>query len=49
VRNFSEQNAAPLGATLIRFNPRESQVPEGHIGLSMGALDGIRAIASRLS
>lgn len=32
------------GATLIRINLRESQVPAGHIGLPVGALEGLSAL-----
>jgi NAD-dependent SIR2 family protein deacetylase len=44
VRRFSEAVARSLGGTLIRINPREPEVPLGAIGLSLGALDGLRAI-----
>ncbi len=48
VRRFSEQVAGALGATLIRVNPREPDVPAGHVSLPMGALEAIRAIDDRL-
>jgi hypothetical protein len=47
VRNFCERLSA-RGATLIRINPREPMVPPGHVGLTLGALEGLRAIDARL-
>jgi NAD-dependent SIR2 family protein deacetylase len=47
VRMTGERLARALNASLIRINVREPQVPPGHIGLAMGALDGLSAIASR--
>ncbi|HEV3261083.1 MAG TPA: Sir2 family NAD-dependent protein deacetylase [Gemmataceae bacterium] len=44
VRHTSESLAVLRGALLIRINPRESTVPAGHIGLAMGALEGLRTI-----
>jgi NAD-dependent SIR2 family protein deacetylase len=49
VRRFCEGVASALGATLIRINVRESEVPRGQVGLAMGALDGLRAIDERLA
>lgn len=46
VRQFSETIVKLQGATLIRFNPRESSVPQGQIGIPMGALAGIEALES---
>ena len=47
VRYTSERVANRLGGRLIRINPRESAVPDGHIGLPVSALDGIgRLIAT---
>jgi NAD-dependent SIR2 family protein deacetylase len=43
VRHFSE-SLARSGATLIRINVREPEVPSGQIGLPMGALEALRAI-----
>ena len=34
----SERVASRSGATLIRINPREAQVPHGHIGIAANAL-----------
>jgi hypothetical protein len=33
-----------LGGTLIRINPREHEVPGGHIGLPFGAAEGIQKV-----
>ena len=44
VRHFCEGTAAVQGAALIRINPRESRVPPGHVGLALGAFEGLRAI-----
>ena len=50
VRNFSENIAHRLGGNLIRINLREPEVKGKHdVGLAMGALDGMNAIASALS
>jgi len=48
VRMTSEQLARRPGATLIRINVRESQVPDSHIGLPLGGLEAIREIDQRL-
>ncbi len=46
IRSFSEQVARRLGATLIRINCREPEVPAGggHFGLAGSALETLRAI-----
>jgi NAD-dependent SIR2 family protein deacetylase len=44
VRMTSERVANRLGATLVRINPREPQVPHGHIGIPLGALEALQAI-----
>jgi hypothetical protein len=44
VRYTSERVVERLGGTLIRINPREHEVPGGHIGLLFGAADGIGRI-----
>jgi NAD-dependent SIR2 family protein deacetylase len=44
VRFFSEQLVWDRGASLIRLNPREFQVPRGQFALAVGALAGLRAI-----
>jgi NAD-dependent SIR2 family protein deacetylase len=46
VRHNSEVIAARSGARLIRINPRDYNVPQGQIGLAMGALEGITAITN---
>jgi NAD-dependent SIR2 family protein deacetylase len=47
VRHTSERVVERLGGTLIRINPREHEVPSGHIGLPFGAADGIGRICQR--
>jgi NAD-dependent SIR2 family protein deacetylase len=47
VRHTSERVLQSLEGTLIRINPREPQVPSGHIGLPVGAAEGIRRIMER--
>lgn len=44
VRQTSERVVQGLGGTLIRINPREDGVPTGHIGLPLGAAEGIQQI-----
>jgi NAD-dependent SIR2 family protein deacetylase len=46
VRYTSERIAERLGGALIRINPREYKVPAGHIGLALGAADGIQSIVN---
>ncbi|TFG99336.1 MAG: NAD-dependent deacetylase [Calditrichales bacterium] len=41
VRYFSEDVAARFNAPLIRINPRDYLVPQGHLGISMDAEAGI--------
>ena len=48
VRLTSEHAVARLGATLVRINPREPQVPHGQIGIPLGALEALEAINDRL-
>jgi len=48
VRMTSEQLARRPGATLIRINVREPQVPGDHIGIPMGAVEALREIDDRL-
>jgi NAD-dependent SIR2 family protein deacetylase len=48
VRMTSERLSRALGATLIRINVREPDVPGDQIGLAMGALEALRAIDERL-
>jgi len=44
VRKTSERVIARLNGRLIRINPREVEVPPGHIGLPLGAAEGIQRI-----
>jgi NAD-dependent SIR2 family protein deacetylase len=44
VRHFCEQRAFSSLSTLIRINLREPHVPPPHLGLPIGALEGLRAI-----
>jgi len=48
VRITSEQLARRPGATLIRINVREPQVPGDHVGIAMGGLEALREIAGRI-
>ncbi len=48
VRMTSEQLARRPGATLIRINVREPQVPRDHIGIPLGGLEALRGIAARI-
>jgi hypothetical protein len=44
VRITCEEIARRSRGTLIRINPREPDVPAGHLSLPGGALDALRAI-----
>lgn len=44
VRMTSERAARHLDATLIRINLREPEVPSGHVGIGLGALEALQAI-----
>jgi NAD-dependent SIR2 family protein deacetylase len=48
VRNTSHKIAGRRGGTLVRINPREPDVPDGHISLSLGALAALRALDTQL-
>lgn len=48
VRMTSERVARRPGATLIRINLREPEVPNSHIGIPLGGLDALQAIEARL-
>ncbi len=48
VRHLSEQVAAAFGGLLVRINVRESDVPEGQIGLPLGAKEALIEIARRM-
>jgi NAD-dependent SIR2 family protein deacetylase len=47
VRHTSEHVVDRFGGKLIRINPREHEVPSGHIGLPFGAAEGLRQICHR--
>lgn len=49
VRYKSEDSAARNGNRLIRINPREEHVPEGHISIQLGAEEGISKIFEELN
>jgi NAD-dependent SIR2 family protein deacetylase len=44
VRYTSERMATLTGGTLIRINPREPEVPGGHLGVPLNAAEGLRKI-----
>ena len=44
VRHTSERVVDRIGGMLIRINPREHNVPSGHIGLPFGAAEGMQRI-----
>ena len=48
VRMTSERLASRTDAMLIRINPREPQVPLGHIGIPLSSLEAIHAINRHL-
>ncbi len=49
VRHFSQRVVRQRGGRLIRINPREAAVPTlRDVGLPMGAVDGLTAIAEVL-
>jgi hypothetical protein len=48
VRFALERAARESGGTLIRINPRDADVTDGHIGLKSGALEGIQLLAARM-
>ena len=48
VRQRSHHAIQQHHARLIRINPREAHTPPGHVGMAMGALEGLSAIAARL-
>jgi NAD-dependent SIR2 family protein deacetylase len=49
IRHTSEDLGRRRGATIIRINPRESQIALPHIALPCGALEGLRGIETALS
>lgn len=48
MRLTSESLVSSHGASLIRVNPREAQVPRGQIGIAAPALEALREIDRRL-
>lgn len=48
VRRLCEHVAYRHGGTLIRINPREPDVPPGHLSVPTGALQGLRALAEQM-
>jgi NAD-dependent SIR2 family protein deacetylase len=48
IRYQSEALVGGKGSLLIRINPREAQVPAGHIGISTGALAGLELLQGLL-
>ena len=44
VRSISERTATRYEGTLIRINPREPEVPVGHLGIPLNAAEGLRRI-----
>lgn len=48
VRLFGERLVRSAGATLVRINPREPEVPSGQLGLALGARDALERIAALL-
>jgi NAD-dependent SIR2 family protein deacetylase len=48
VRLLCERAAKHLGGTLVRINLRDDDVPDGQIGLPLGALEGLDAIDRRI-
>lgn len=49
VRYMSESTAARYGATLVRINPRDFDVPDKrHVSIPLGALEGISRIAEMM-
>ncbi|QDV38773.1 SIR2 family NAD-dependent protein deacylase [Tautonia plasticadhaerens] len=48
VRLLCERAARHLGGTLIRINLRDDDVPDGQVGLPLGALEGLDAIDRRI-
>ena len=49
IRLMSEDFVQQLGATLVRINPSDPQVPPGGLSVPKGALEALRAIDERLS
>ena len=48
IRHASERVGGRPGATVIRINPREGQIPPPHLSIPAGALEGLRGIEAAL-
>ena len=48
VRSTCERFARKFGGLLIRINPREPEVPAGHVSIALGALAALEALDLRL-
>ena len=48
VRITCERVARLFGGTLVRINPREADVPPGHVSLPVGALAGLRLLDEQI-
>jgi len=48
VRFHSEQAAGNYQGRLIRINPRDSEVPSGHISIPLGGREGLEALCDRV-
>lgn len=48
VRMTSERVARNLGGTLVRINVREPEVPEGQVGLALGAAEALEKIEAAM-
>lgn len=49
IRRFGESLVRSHGATLVRINPREPDVPPGQIGIAAGAREALQAIQGVLT
>jgi hypothetical protein len=49
IRRTSEMLVAVAGAKLVRINPRDADVPEGQIGVGIGALEALKLISRSTS
>jgi NAD-dependent SIR2 family protein deacetylase len=48
IRRFCEQVARQTGGTLVRINPRESEVPAGQVAIPLGAREALERIDALL-
>lgn len=49
IRRLGERLVRQVGATLVRINPREPEVPPGQLGIPRGAADALTAIDTALA